>query len=298
MRVNRRGFTLIELLVVIAIIAILIGLLLPAVQKVREAAARTKCQNNMKQIVLALHNYADSNGGALPPSSAQFITTPSAPAGFGPVSLNFLLFPYVEQQNVYTLTIAPPTANAGAIQTAGGIYGNLAMSIFICPSDASIPNGLTNFTNAGITYAACNYAHNLALFTTPVAPGQVANYLKAQYGIGNIPDGASNTVAFTERLGNCGANNHSARDWPSINDSGNDGNANTSTIGGIVAEDGSNGTALPLLRKRPLLRRLAGSSRLAAFSLTRRPSRCRNTAETGSGNISGARPSRSTRGRG
>src|SRR6184192_2033835 len=95
---RRAGFTLIELLVVIAIIAVLIGLLLPAVQKVREAAARAKSQNNLKQMALAVHNFNDAYQGKLP---AMTDLGNGAPLGWGYNSLFFNILPYVEQDNVY-----------------------------------------------------------------------------------------------------------------------------------------------------------------------------------------------------
>src|SRR5262245_43577619 len=97
---HRPGFTLIELLVVIAIIAILIGLLLPAVQKVREAAARIQCTNNFKQIALAAHNYHDANG-FVPGVWYQLDPVPFSSGGHVHSNLFYALLPYIEQQNVY-----------------------------------------------------------------------------------------------------------------------------------------------------------------------------------------------------
>jgi prepilin-type N-terminal cleavage/methylation domain-containing protein len=238
---RRHGLSLIELLVVTAIIAILIGLLLPAIQKAREAAQRTQCSNNMKQLTLAVANYAGAYDSQLPPSSGQMVITPAAPNGFGPVSLNFLLFPFLEQQNVYNTAIAPPgkAGKSGAVQGTDGVFGNIPMSVFLCPSDSSTSGGLTVYTNSnnGITYAACNYPHNLALYAT----GPTINYYKAAFTIADIPDGASNTISFAERIGNCGTDFSSTRDLPTKTH----GQVNTSSFGRPVLV-GEEAEGLPL----------------------------------------------------
>ena len=134
-RLNKgRGFTLIELLVVIAIIAILIGLLLPAVQKVREAAARMKCQNNLKQIGLALHNYHDTNG-KLPPGGE------TAPSGGYGHSWYTLVLPHIEQGNIFAqfdfkCVYSPYTGlvYAGTNQHNGTLLAGKPLSILFCPS--------------------------------------------------------------------------------------------------------------------------------------------------------------------
>src|SRR5262245_3857369 len=128
----RWGFTLIELLVVIAIIAILIGLLLPAVQKVREAAARLKCQNNLKQIGLALHNYHDVNS-ALPPGGVSKIVAPPQPSTEAGVGFHVLILPYIEQTALH----AKFDVTRGYRAAVNYPLSVLKVDIYLCPSSNS-----------------------------------------------------------------------------------------------------------------------------------------------------------------
>jgi len=232
-----RGFTLIELLVVIAIIAILIGLLLPAVQKVREAAARMKCQNNLKQMGLALHNFNDVYG-RLPAAlihSGRYNNAANRPYEGPEVSYKgqsyavynhsgfIALLPYIEQEplfkkynyqlvgspsNPYSLPLGPsPNPNSNDDVAAANIQ------IFNCPSDVTPPpvenrapyNGADFYTM--VSARRSNYLFSTGAYTdydanwtntSPSARGAFGN--NGAVALANVPDGTSNTLGIGESL--------------------------------------------------------------------------------------------------
>ncbi len=192
---RRRGFTLIELLVVIAIIAILVGLLLPAVQKVREAAARAKCANHLKQLGLAAQSYHDAHQH-LPPGIGYY---PPAGGEFG--TYFFHLLPYVEQENLHrdSFGSVPFPDGPRAVRYPGnnGVYSR-PVSVFLCPSDPSIgPEGTVVID--GSTFGAASYAPNgLMSGTPPPTPGP-----QGKTRMLAIADGTSNTILHAEKYARC-----------------------------------------------------------------------------------------------
>jgi prepilin-type N-terminal cleavage/methylation domain-containing protein len=193
----RRAFSLVELLVVIAIIAVLIGLLLPAVQKVREAANVIQCANNEKQLILAVHNYCDSNG-SLPPSNFYKIvnqTTGNAAQGSG----FYAILPFCEQGNLFN-AYTQDIPNPGYVGTAF-----TPLKIHYCRSDPTT-NGIGTVAMScppvftGLNYFATgNYTLNLALFGASGTWNSMA--APSPYLIATIPDGSSNTIGIMEASG-------------------------------------------------------------------------------------------------
>jgi prepilin-type N-terminal cleavage/methylation domain-containing protein/prepilin-type processing-associated H-X9-DG protein len=205
----RPGFTLIELLVVIAIIAVLIGLLLPAIQKVREAAARITCSNNLKQIGVAVHNYASAQNGGLPYDWAPLGTSGTWTLAAG--SALYPLLPYLEQDNLYNGVsgLTPQQNFANAASTS--------LKVFTCPSDASI-------ANVGAMWSAPVWPTMVWINGTGTPPSNVPpnpnNGNQAQFAGGNyiynhqvfnkfarlpstMADGTSNTMIMAERIQDC-----------------------------------------------------------------------------------------------
>jgi len=205
---SRRAFTLIELLVVIAIIAVLIGLLLPAVQKVREAAARIKCANNLKQIALGYHMYNDSNGRLLPGVSAPNQT---GNQGYSQCwTWGAMLLPYLDQEDLYnqaevaaTLETAMPNPN---------VYTIIPLSIYLCPSDGTVKvNGFMG------GYAKSDYVVNRMVTGPNAIESSDANNPDywddpSQNTLAMITDGLSNTILVGER----DMNQTTGAVWPGV----------------------------------------------------------------------------------
>lgn len=249
-QVNRPGFTLIELLVVIAIIAVLIGLFLPAVQKVREAAARLTCQNNLKQMGLALHNYESTFGrfpsggqGRNPPGTANVFwtdklaieATPTPVVGQISHSLQTKLLPYLEQDNVLKLINLAYAYNDPAFP-GNQLAARTVIKTFICPS---VSNRSGNQDAAGFAYT--DYSNPAtAMINASTPPNMAINPI--DFSVANpawagprllcvlngsvalaasqISDGTSNTIAICEMGGRSDAMPFSPKTINTLNPNG------------------------------------------------------------------------------
>ena len=241
--IRRRGFTLIELLVVIAIIAILIGLLLPAVQKVREAAARISDANNLKQMSLALHSCNDANG-KLPPAVGYFPGTNAANGG-GPPSphgtLLYMILPYMEGGNLYN-----------SIANSSWYAGPTVVKSYISPGDPSAPaNGLQNGPRGASSYAA-----NWYVFDAAGDPNGNGNSSSQASIPSTFSDGQSDTIVFAEWYAACGTGNGNGRIWSEDGQGSYGGDWDEPSFwltGGTtpVAFNASNPVYLPLPQIRP-----------------------------------------------
>jgi prepilin-type N-terminal cleavage/methylation domain-containing protein len=225
----RRGFTLIELLVVIAIIAVLIALLLPAVQQAREAARRTQCKNNLKQIGLAFHSYHETFGVFAPGAIARQPVVNTGGGGsssteLGLWSWGFMILPYMDQANLYNTLLGGTSplqqqlaTNLKALQTplpafkcasdtgpalnnfddsvASGSSGNAYNAYVTTDGNDRIPIALSNFVIVAGTSDSTSPAVCPAMYGPPGGMG----YLNSNIGVRDVTDGTSNTLMVGER---------------------------------------------------------------------------------------------------
>jgi prepilin-type N-terminal cleavage/methylation domain-containing protein len=223
---RRQAFTLIELLVVIAIIAVLIGLLLPAVQKVREAANRMKCQNNLKQIGVALYGYHDTNKCLPCGKGTSYQGSPLVPGV--PVyprwSLHSLILPWLEQANLYNsidFTYPPETPGMGGVINFMPAYQNpnrqnavacrTLIQTFLCPSDSAPLDpawmGQNNYLGSQGTMFMCDLSEQQASTVAPTATPDGIFYYLSSVRVADITDGTSNTAFFSEKRRGLGVPN-------------------------------------------------------------------------------------------
>ncbi|HYT89136.1 MAG TPA: DUF1559 domain-containing protein [Gemmataceae bacterium] len=180
------GFTVVELIIVIAILAVLLGLLLPAVQMMRERANRSDCQNNLKQIGLACHNYHDTYK-CFPPGIGYYPQQPNKPFGNAFVHL----LPYLELGNLYQLSYRWDDPQ---------LYSR-PLAVFSCPSDPTLGQPVKD--NLGRAFAGASYAGNVQVFCHVTPEGVLIHFERRARQPDSFPDGASNTILFAEKYAVC-----------------------------------------------------------------------------------------------
>ena len=195
-RIPRRGFTLIELVVVMAVIAILVGLLLPAVQQTREAARRIDCSNNLKQLGLAAQNFHDVKGH-FPPGIGYF---PPADGVFG--TYQFHLLPYLDQDDLYNsalgpVSFPPPVGTTTVLYPGNNDVYSQPVKVFLCPSDPSVGSDGVVMIN-GVSFGALCYPCNALISAQKNPPGP-----QGKTRIADIRDGLSNTILHAEKYARC-----------------------------------------------------------------------------------------------
>jgi prepilin-type N-terminal cleavage/methylation domain-containing protein len=197
-RLRGGGFSLIELLVAMAILAVLIGLLLPAVQKVRETAARIKCGNSLRQVAMAAHQAHDTTK-SIPPGIGYW------PGNTAYGTFHFHLLPYLEQDALYRSSYYAGFHFVGN----NGVFER-PVKTFLCPSDPSVPGSSQANDLMGNVWGVTSYAANGQVVCRVTPNGQLLNPAEYSKLLASFPDGSSNTVLLTEKYAQCFDNSYPA----------------------------------------------------------------------------------------